>query len=92
MAVPEAPPGKQHPQMATPQGGMLVTTPMGPQSHTSNQKSVPVSDLTQAEQKAGKEASTKALERRQKEQEEGRRLMQQRGGGQPPQPPVQKKE
>lgn len=81
MALPEAPPGKQHPQIATPQGGVLVTTPMGPKSQTAPNSPPPVSDATAAEQKAGADAVQKAQERRRKEQEMGQRIMQQRGGG-----------
>lgn len=79
MAVPEAPEGKQHPQI--PQGGMLVTTPMGPQSQMGEQQSGPLSEMTEAEQKAGKEASQKSKEARQKEQELGKKIMQKLGGG-----------
>lgn len=81
MAVPEAPPGRQHPQTAS-QGGMMVPTQQGPQDQMQGSSGgEQLSDVTKDEQKAGKEAMQKAQERKQKEQEMGQKLMQQKGGG-----------
>lgn len=83
MALPEAPPEKQHPQMGVPKGGVLVTTPMGPKPQIVEDDPPSLSDSTMAEQQAGKEASKKAQDRQQKEQEAGQALTQRLGGGQP---------
>ena len=80
MALPEAgKPGSQ-PQGAS-GGGMLVTTPMGPQSQQSSQKGPNLSPITEDEQKAGKEAVKKAEERKKQEQETGQKIMQRLSGG-----------
>lgn len=67
------------------QGGMMVTTPMGPQSQQQDQPKGPVPEATEAEQKVGKEAIAKAKERNKEEQEAGKKLSEKAGGGKKPQ-------
>jgi len=85
MALPEAPQPQTQPSQGASQGGMLVTTPMGPQSQRSTQQRPQLSDATLAEQKAGKEASTKANTRTADEQEAGRKIAERLAAGGPQQ-------
>jgi hypothetical protein len=55
---------------------MVVPTQQGPQSHTSGQVSKKLSETTQAEQKAGREAVQKAKEQLEQEQERGKKAIQ----------------
>lgn len=81
----------QHPdrptQPATPQGGMVVPTEQGPKSGMKHDQPVHLTELTEAEQKVGREASQKVKERMEQEQAMGKHVVQRSGGSTPPKAP-----